>query len=81
MDDATSVLKAMNFNFSPAAIISGLIFSTVGFFVFMHGKKNKKTRPFAIGIALMVYPYFISNAWLMTGIGLALSATLYFWRE
>jgi len=34
-----------------------------------------------IGIVLMVYPYFVSNALLTFAIGIALTAALFFWRE
>jgi hypothetical protein len=35
----------------------------------------------AIGVALMVYPYFISQTWMLYVIGLALCGGLYFWRD
>jgi hypothetical protein len=79
MDDLSSVLKT--FNFSPATLIAGMVFSTIGLVAFMYGKKNRKGRPLFIGIALMVYPLFISSALLVTVIGIALTAGLIFWRE
>jgi len=62
-------------------IISGIIFSIIGWYAFIHGKREKSIRPMVIGIMLMVYPYFISNALLALAIGLALTAALFFWRE
>ena len=62
-------------------IISGIIFGIVGWYAFMHGKKEKKWRPMMIGIALMVYPYFVPNTFFAVAIGIALTAALYFWRE
>jgi hypothetical protein len=79
MDDLTALLKTMNF--SPAALIAGLIFSAVGFVAFMYGKKNRLRGTVVIGIALMIYPYFVWNAVLICVIGIALTAGLYFWRE
>lgn len=62
-------------------LISGFIFSIVGWYAFIHGKREKSIRPMVIGIALMVYPYFVSNTLLSITIGLGLCAALYYWRE
>ena len=62
-------------------IFGGIIFGIIGWYAFWHGKKEKSWRPMVIGILLMVYPYFISNTFLAFGIGSALTAALYFWRE
>jgi hypothetical protein len=75
MGDLDSLLKTVNF--SPASLVAGLIFSTIGFVAFLYGKKNRLPRPLIIGIILMVYPLFVSSAVLMTVIGLVLTASLY----
>jgi hypothetical protein len=62
-------------------IIGGTIFSIIGWYAFIHGKKEKSWRPMVIGIVLMVYPYFVSNTLLAFAIGIALTAALFFWRE
>jgi hypothetical protein len=61
-------------------IITGFIFGIVGWYAFMHGWKSKSIRPSIIGVALMIYPYFVSNTVLSIIIGLALCAALYYWR-
>ena len=68
-------------DFSAAKIFAYLIFGAIGLVVFMYGKKNKLFRPLVIGLALMVYPYFISGTFLLYFTGIALTALLYFWRE
>ncbi len=62
-------------------IMGGIIFSIIGWYAFMHGKREKSMRPMVIGIVLMVYPYFVSNTFLVFAIGIGLTAALYFWRE
>ena len=62
-------------------LISGFIFGIVGWYAFIHGKKEKQWRPMVIGVALMVYPYFVSNTLVSILIGLGLCVTLYFWRD
>ncbi len=65
----------------PIKLAAYFIFGAVGFVAFTYGKKNTYWRPMAIGIALMVYPYFISGTVAIYLIGIVLTAALYFWRE
>ncbi|MBL7070546.1 MAG: amino acid transport protein [Candidatus Omnitrophica bacterium] len=68
-------------DFSAAKIFAYIIFGAIGFVAFMYGKKNKFFQPVIIGIALMVYPYFISGTFFLYLVGVALTVALYFWRE
>lgn len=58
-----------------------MFFGTVGFAAFVYGKKSTNWKPMVIGVALMVYPYFIGNALLLYSIGIALCVSLYVFRE
>ncbi|MDR0235238.1 amino acid transport protein [Acinetobacter sp.] len=58
----------------------GLIFSSIGLGYFIYGKKQKMTMPFICGIALMIFPYFIENNLLISGIGIILSLIPWFIR-
>ncbi len=62
-------------------LIFGFIFGLVGLYAFKYGWKEKSVKPSLIGVALMVYPYFVSNTWVSIIIGLALCALLYYWRD
>jgi hypothetical protein len=53
-----------------------LIFSGVGFVAFVYGKKQRLFRPMVLGVALMAYPYFVSNTILLYAIGVALTAAV-----
>jgi hypothetical protein len=68
-------------DFNGAKIFAYIIFGAIGFAVFVYGKKNQFFRPMIIGVALMVYPYFISGTFFLYLAGIALTAALYFWRE
>lgn len=46
----------------------------------MYGRKQTRPVPLLCGMALMVYPYFISNNALLVAIGVALMAIPYFVR-
>ena len=66
---------------SPNVLLAGLIFGVIGTAAFMYGKKQARFSAMAIGAALVVYPYFVSALWLLWGIGLALCAALYYFRD
>ena len=54
------------------------MFGSVGFGFFLYGRKQKAVVPLICGLALMVFPYFISNVVLLVVIGVALIAVPYF---
>jgi len=58
----------------------GLIFGSIGFGYFVYGKKQGRAVPLVCGVVLMVYPYFVSNAWATIGIGVVLIAIPWFLR-
>lgn len=64
--------------FSLATILIAVLFSLVGFAAFRYGKKNGEPRPLFLGIALMAYGYFVTNAWVSLGIGALLTLLLFF---
>jgi hypothetical protein len=65
---------------SLGTILVAVLFGLVGFAAFRHGKKNSEPRPLFLGIALMAYGYFVSNAWLSLAIGAVLTLLLFFPR-
>jgi hypothetical protein len=66
---------------SPANLLGSILFGIVGYAAYRYGKKAGSFNPMAIGVALMVYPYFISQTWMLYVIGLGLCGGLYFWRD
>ena len=54
---------------------SGL-FSVIGAAVFMYGRRQRRGAPTLVGVALMVYPYFVANTLAIVGIGALLLAGL-----
>lgn len=63
---------------SLATILIAVFFGLVGFAAFRHGKRNGEPRPLFLGVALMAYGYFVSNAWVSLGIGALLTLALFF---
>jgi hypothetical protein len=61
-------------------LLWGLLFSSIGFGFFLYGRKQRAVVPLLCGIAMMVYPYFISNVMALVAIGIVLAAIPYFLR-
>lgn len=65
---------------STSWLLWGLLFGSFGLGFFIYGKKQRRVVPLVCGLALMGYPYFVSNSWLLVGIGVLLTAVPYFVR-
>ncbi len=65
---------------SSSILLWGLLFSSIGIAFFIYGRKQRAVVPLIAGIALIIYPYFMSNVMLLVAIGIALSAIPYFFR-
>lgn len=63
-----------------AILLWGVLFSAIGLGFFIYGKKQRVVVPMVSGIALMAYPYFVTNTYAIVGIGVALTALPYFFR-
>jgi len=61
-------------------IVWAVIFGGIGLGFFTYGKKQKAVVPLIIGIALFIFPYFISNVYLLVIVGSVLVALPYFVR-
>ena len=68
------------FNLSAANLIGGLLFGSIGFVAFIYGKRMNLWKPMLLGLALMGYPYFISDDMTMIAIGVIGTVGLFFLR-
>jgi len=50
-------------DFTPGYLIATLVSSTVGFSLFLYGKKQTRVPQLVVGCVLMVLPYFGGGAW------------------
>jgi hypothetical protein len=69
------------FDFSTANLIGGLVFGSIGFVAFVYGKRMNLWKPMFLGLALMIYPYFVSSDILLWATGIVGSASLWFLRN
>ncbi len=63
-----------------AVLLWGLLFGSIGLGYFIYGRKQSATVPLLCGLALMVFPYLVSNIPLLVGIGVLLTAIPFFLR-
>ncbi len=65
---------------SSAQLMWGMVFGVIGFGYYRYGKKQGAVVPLVIGIFLFIFPYFITNIYLLVAVGAALVAVPYFLR-
>jgi hypothetical protein len=80
--DALGDLQAMGLELPSLSYIAGaLIFGVLGWAAFRRGRKTEDQAMTWGGVALMVYPYAISQTWLLWAVGLGLTTWLFSrWR-
>jgi len=64
-------------NFDVSTLAAGIVVSGVGFVLFSYGRKMGRFPQLLTGLVLVVFPYFVSNMWLMFGIAAVLCGLLY----
>ncbi|WP_459916055.1 hypothetical protein [Desulfocicer niacini] len=57
-----------------------VVFSSIGLGFFVYGKKQTAIVPLLSGIGLMLFPYFISNLYILIITGIVFIALPYFVR-
>jgi hypothetical protein len=66
---------------TPAYLFGVVLFSIVGFAAYRYGKKASSSTARWLGIALMLYPYAISETWLLYLVGVGLCVSLFVFRQ
>lgn len=61
-------------NFSPAGLLSGVVFGSIGVGYFMYGRRQTRPAHLVCGAVLTIYPWFVSNLVALVAVGFALVA-------
>lgn len=61
-------------------LIWSMLFGSIGLGFFLYGKKQRSVVPFAVGVALFVFPYFMPNLFVMLVVGTVICAVPFFVR-
>lgn len=62
------------FGLSGWGLLAGMLFSVVGFFYFRAGKRKSDFSALGTGIALMVFPYFVTKTIYIIAVGAGILA-------
>ena len=68
-------------SFKLADMIGAGIFSSIGFGVFIYGKKESNFRIMMISVALMGYPLLITQTLWIYVVGTVLTAALFLFKD
>ncbi len=68
-------------DFNPASLLAGLLFSLIGFVAFRYGKSTERWVTMSLGLVLMVFPYVVTQTWLIYTIGSALTIGLFVFKN
>jgi hypothetical protein len=80
--DELKTLETMGLTLpSPAYLVGAILFGIIGYAAYRYGKKSSRQTVKWIGIALMLYPYAISETWLLYAVGSALCLGIYVFRS
>jgi hypothetical protein len=63
-----------------SSLLWGVLFGSIGLGFFVYGRRQKVVVPLVCGVALMIFPYFVSNSLLLVTLGVVLIAIPYFIR-
>jgi hypothetical protein len=61
----------------PWYILGAVVFGVLGMVAWRHGRKTARPVVTWTGVVLMVYPYAVSETWLLWALGAGLSIWLY----
>ena len=59
-------------------LMSGLLIGTVGMGIFIYGKRQQRFPQLVAGVALMAFPFFLSNAWVQVAVAAGIGGLLWF---
>lgn len=65
---------------TPAYLFGAIVFGLVGLVAWRIGRKQERPRTLWLGVTLMLYPYLVSQTWLLYTLGVALCAAVWWDR-
>jgi hypothetical protein len=64
-------------DWSTGAILASFLVSTIGFGLFLYGRKQTRTPQLVVGLAMMSYPCFVASAAVTWSVAAALLSLLW----
>ncbi|HJV86248.1 MAG TPA: hypothetical protein VJ698_12310 [Noviherbaspirillum sp.] len=66
---------------TPAYLFGAILFGIIGLAAYRYGKKTSRPTSKWLGVGLMVYPYAVTQTWVLYLVGIGLCIGLYAFRE
>ena len=57
---------------SAGYMVGAIVFGILGYIAFRRGRKSAKPALVWIGVVMMLYPYVVSDTWLLWAVGVGL---------
>jgi hypothetical protein len=64
-------------NFDVASLVASFLIGLVGFGLYLYGKKQQRLPQLFVGVALMIYPYFVPSVAVMVAIAVGLLGVMW----
>ncbi|MEI6377427.1 MAG: hypothetical protein WCO97_09565 [bacterium] len=68
-------------SFTAANLFAQILFGAIGLGAFVYGKKQSSFKTMLLAVAIMGFPYVVSETWLLYTIGGVLTSLLFLWRD
>jgi len=80
--DERKAIESLGFSLpSPPYLIGMFLFGVIGFAAYRYGKTTSRPALLWLGVVLMLYPYVVSETWLLYVVGCALCGCIYWLRD
>jgi len=67
--------------FTAANLFGQILFGAIGLGAFVYGKKQSSFKTMLLAVAIMSFPYVVSETWMLYAIGGALTSILFLWKD
>lgn len=67
--------------FTAANLFGQILFGAIGLAAFVYGKKQSSFKTMLLAVAIMGFPYVVSETWMLYAIGGVLTLLLFIWRD
>lgn len=80
--DTTEALGLLGLSMPTPAYLAGLLlFGVLGYAAYRFGKRSEQPVVRWGGVVLMLYPYLVSETWLLYVVGAGLCAAIFVFRD
>jgi hypothetical protein len=74
---AAAVCYGVRVDLETSSLVASIIVSSIGFVVFVYGKRQQRVPQIVVGLLLMGFPYLVPGVLLMAGIAALLLVGLW----